>query len=187
VAAQGEWFEVDPREEEPRHRSGRFLNALRQHAVGWTDLGIEPSDTSFSGGYALVELQGLSCAARHLHLEYWFDRAHGPKLLGEWADEWCFDNSEDAADLIVRGTDLSPKQMAAIAAAWIERQLRAPVLRQEWLSTTHSGEQRVERRRWVASDTQLIHDDAPWPLRLVPPRRAPDWVIEERPDRRAPR
>jgi hypothetical protein len=158
---------------------------LRRLAVGWTGLGIGPPDTSFSGGYAIVELRGLTCSRRDLHLEYWFDRPRGPRLLGEWADEWCFDDDEEFVDLVVRGTDLSPKQMAGIAAAWVERQLRTPVVRQEWLSTSRSGEPTVERRRWVAFDSDVIADDATWPLRLVPPRRPPDRVIEERPDRRA--
>lgn len=58
------------------------------------------------------------------------------------------------------------------------------MVRQEWMTAGRVGESTVERRRWMASGTELIHDDASWPLLLMTPSRPPDRVIDEPPDRR---
>lgn len=127
----------------------------------------------------------MTCPVRELHLDYSFHRLRGPRLLGEWADEHIFDGSDDDADLVVRGIDLSPTRLGAIAARWIEMQLRVPVVRQEWMTAGRRvGEPKIERRRWMASGTEVIHDDASWPLRLRTSSRPPDRVFDERPDRR---
>lgn len=177
-----EWFRREPGQPVDTDLTV-FWNRLRDVAAGWPDLGVRPADSWFTGGFAGLELPGLTCRTRQLHLDHSVDR-HGPKLKGEWAATYHFDADDCDAALLVRGIDLTPTQLADIGSQWIEQHLRMPIVRQEWTSTADTGEPTVDRRRWLDNQGRLIDDDAGLPLRLTKPRRPPDREISERPDRR---
>lgn len=85
-----------------RPRLRRFVDGLRHAATAgnWLELGVRPNNTgvglmSRSECLAGLELQGVTCPVRNLHLSYSWTRADGAVLRGEWADECWFDGSSD--------------------------------------------------------------------------------------------
>lgn len=74
-----EWFRCEP----GQLMSGEltvFWNRMREVAAGWRDLGVRPGDTWFTDGCAGLELPGLTCRTRQLHLAYSVD----PLEVGEF-------------------------------------------------------------------------------------------------------
>lgn len=141
----------------------RFLAAMRDAAHEWSVQDLRPGDTGALSGMTplmvLVDVPGLpSGVMRVLQVAYWTD---GPwiepsgcgGLQGTWGGQYLLDDYDaaDSENLTVVGVDAQPEAFATWAVEWLIRQLRRPVLREEWLT---AGE--ISAAVWRLTDTGRI-------------------------------
>ncbi|HLL65860.1 MAG TPA: hypothetical protein VK453_08925 [Micromonosporaceae bacterium] len=134
-----------------------FLERLRQLSPGWSVAGLSERDTSSLAAmvplFVDVEVPGLPIPRRMLQVGYWTGGYYERALQGVWGDSYLLDDHDgnDAEDLTVVGVRASHEQHAEWAADWFLRQLRRPVVRQEWLRRD-----RVVAARWRLDDTGRV-------------------------------
>jgi hypothetical protein len=175
----------------PTERS--FLARLRREASTWSQVGIAPQNTS---AVALgidvplsvhVDIPHLPVTWPTLHTlqvtfwegQEWAAPVGGPVLQGSWTvDHRAWDHDgDDPENLTVIGVVAEPEQHAAWASAWLVRQLRRPVVHEQWTRGT-----RVVGERWRLADSGEVLHQRRSTLRRVNHRR-PDRVTAIR-DRR---
>lgn len=183
------WF-ADDGQTSPKERE--FLSAVRDAAVNWKLPNLTPADTAYHPTERLlwVTVPGLTCRHRNLHVAYEAEDDGTWTLRGEWADEYVFDGPEDAGDLYVRGLAATPEQLGGWAAAWLERQLRRPVVRSEWLRPTTgifsllaTDPSEVVARQWSFTDTDEFLEGENTLIWWWLVKRPADRQSQERPDR----
>jgi hypothetical protein len=177
-----EWFGGVPGHDDAE---AAFLEHLRREAGGWDVEDVSPALTSsvYIGLplYADIDVPGLAEPARPLQVGFWTGgpwagRSGGYVLQGVWGDDHPLDDHDgnDPECLTVIGVDASPQQHATWAAEWLLRQLRRPVVREEWL---RDGQ--VVASTWRLSDTgTVLAREGASPRRLL--RRPPDRVTTVR-------
>lgn len=97
------------------------------------------------------------------------DTEVGIRLQGEWGDGHLLDNGGDNTDLWVQGVLAEPEDFAQLAATWMERQLRRPLERLEWMD----GDRVVASRVRLTNGGQILVRKGAW-VRTI--RRGPDRV-----------
>lgn len=135
-----------------------FLERLRREASRWDVQGLSPEDDTSSRRwlvplYVDVDVPGLAIRRRTLQVGYWTGGPLGPALQGVWGDDYLLDDHDgnDPEDLTVVGVRASHEEYAEWAAAWLLRQLKRPVVREEWLA----GD-RVVATTWRLDDTGRV-------------------------------
>ncbi|MEW2477669.1 hypothetical protein AB0875_28225 [Micromonospora gifhornensis] len=154
-AAGARWFP----DEIGRHEGEiAFLEQLRREASGWDVDGLSPEDDTSSQVwlaplYVDVDVPGLTIRRRTLQVGYWTNGPFGQALHGVWGDDYLLDDHDgnDPENLTVVGVRASHENYAQWAAAWLLRQLKRPVVREEWLT----GD-RVAAATWRLDDTGRV-------------------------------
>ena len=120
----------------------RFVAAVRREsAAALAAAGIGPERSRLLPFMATVVAEldmltvalGRDTAAVQLHLEY-FAGSKGLQLDGCWSSGYVLDDVVFGSDqsLVVQGLRKSPEEFGAMAANWLESQLRRPVIRRTW-------------------------------------------------------
>jgi hypothetical protein len=144
-----------------------FLQRLRERAREWvTD--IDASDTSadpMGGPIAIsISVPGVSGPITTLWVLCRHQPGRAPWLHGSWGDDTYVgdDHGGDGdRDLTVEGLEMTPEELADLAARWLETQLRREIHRDEW-----------DGKRWGRRDELGF---TPWPRvrsRWGTPRRS---------------
>lgn len=135
-----------------------FARRFAEIANGWGILGAGPDAFDVVGELiplvVVLKVPGVVVPNNQctLQLAYWPDRGGTPLVSGEWGDDHLLEGQgHDDGDLLVEGEALSPTECAEKAAAWIEDQLRRPLVRKDW---TRKG--RAIKSEWVLDDTQTV-------------------------------
>ncbi|MBV1852843.1 hypothetical protein [Catellatospora tritici] len=173
-APASQWFPDEPGR---NAAEAAYLDQLRQEAADWTVAGICPEDTAsqvwFTPLYLELEIPGLAVPQNTLQVAYWTNHPRGHALDGMWGDEHLLDNPH-REDLTACGATVDPEECASWTAAWLLRQLRRSIVRQEWLS----GD-RVVAATWRFDDTgRVLHATGSSRRRFL--RRRADRVVEVR-------
>lgn len=103
----------------------------------------------------------------------WAAPVGGPVLQGSWTVEhrgWCHDG-DNPENLTVIGVMAAPEQYAAWASAWLVRQLRRPVVHEQWTRGT-----RVVSERWRLADSGEVLHQRRGTLPRLNHHRRPDHV-----------
>lgn len=177
-----EWFGGVPGRDDAE---AAFLDQLRREASGWDQEDVTPSLTgSLYIGlplYVDIDVPGFTKPARHLQLGFWTGgpwagRSGGYVLQGAWGGNHLLDlhDGDDPECLTVIGLQASPESHAVWAAQWLLRQLRRPIVREEWLL---NGQVVAHTCRLSDTGTVLSRHGSS-PRRLF--RRPPDQVTQIR-------
>ena len=177
-----EWFGGVPGRGDAK---AAFLEQLRREANGWYQEDVTPSLTSslYIGQplYADIDVPGLTEPARQLQVGFWRGgpwggQSGGYVLQGAWGDDHPLDDHDgnDPECLTVIGVQATPESHATWAAQWLLRQLRRPVVREEWL---RNGQVVAHTLRLSDTGTMLARHGSS-PRRLF--RRPPDQVTQIR-------
>ena len=146
------WFDPeDGRSAEERS----FLGALDQRAKRWRAVGLEPDDAMvfhMSSAYLIVGLDVVDrergCAVRTLRVDVYSERVVcGDDLTHQFVGDLV---PERAAMVTAMPAGASPDYLAAVAADWIEGEIRRPIVRLEWIRSS------FWHRRWVMEDTAKV-------------------------------
>ncbi|TYP89033.1 hypothetical protein [Blastococcus xanthinilyticus] len=182
MSGETQWFGGQPGRNEAETA---YLARLREEVGGWTLDGLSPGHTWAADIglplYIDIDVPGLSELRRPLQVGFWTGgpsagRSGGYVLQGVWGDDHPLDDHDGNSPecLTVIGVDATPEQHATWAAEWLLRQLRRPVVREDWLR-----DGRVVAATWRLSDTgTVLARQGSSPRRLL--RRAPDRVTEVR-------
>ena len=109
-----------------------------------------------------------------LQVAYWHDGPSGRTLEGEWGDSHILDNHVyDGDGLTIIGLEEAPDTYGHFAANWLERQLKRPVERLDWLQ---AGQ--VKETIWRLPDSGKIVARSGRSLRL--PSKQPERVLKVR-------
>ena len=149
-----------------------FLQRLRERAREWvTD--IDASDTSaetMDDPVAIsINVPGVSGPITTLWVLCRHQPGRAPWLHGSWGDDTYVGDDyggDRDRDLTVEGLEMTPEELADLAARWLQRQLRREIHRDEW-----------DGKRWGRRDELGF---TPWPrvrARWGTPRRS---VLERR-------
>jgi hypothetical protein len=149
----------------------RFLDAVREAAEDQTLNGLDPGATSA----VLCEVPGVPVGAKVLQVAFWtegpwIEPSGTPGLQGVWRDQHMLDNykTDDPECLTVVGVRADPENFGVWAADWLERQLRRPVVRDEWLAGNE-----VVATTWLLEDTGRVLGREGFRVNRIR-RRAPD-------------
>jgi hypothetical protein len=157
----------------------KFLKELAAGIAGWPP--TSPKLDSFKvlarikPLVVILDVPGIEAPdACTLQVAYWHDGPSGRTLEGEWGDSHVLDNHVyDGDGLTIIGLEEAPDTYGDFAANWLERQLKRPVERLDWLQ----GGQ-VKESTWRLSDSGKIIARSGRSLRL--PSKQPDRVLKVR-------
>jgi hypothetical protein len=158
----------------------KFLKELACGIVGWSLTHPQlDSFRVFAGIKPLVvildvpgvEVPRGTCT---LQIAYWHDGPNGRTLEGEWGDSHLLDNHVyDGDGLTIIGLEEAPDTYGHFAADWLDRQLKRPVERLDWL---RGGQ--VKESTWRLADSGKLIARNGRLLRL--PSKPPDRVFRVR-------
>lgn len=157
----------------------KFLKELARGIAGWPP--TNPKLESFKVFarikplVVILDVPGIETPdACTLQVAYWHDGPSGRTLEGEWGDSHVLDNHVyDGDGLTIIGLEEAPDTYGHFAANWLERQLKRPVERLDWLQ----GGQ-VKESTWRLQDSGKIIARSGRSLRL--PSKQPDRVLKVR-------
>ena len=157
----------------------KFLKELARGIAGWPP--TNPKLDSFKVFarikplVVILDVPGIETPdACTLQVAYWHDGPSGRTLEGEWGDSHVLDNHVyDGDGLTIIGLEEAPDTYGHFAANWLERQLKRPVERLDWLQ----GGQ-VKESTWRLQDSGKIIARSGRSLRL--PSKQPDRVLHVR-------
>lgn len=197
--AQSAWF-LGPTLQDPRQVE--FVAALIRAAEAGELADIDAAQTlsvvADDGSSVEVGLvvPGLTCDRKFLAVTYEPSDHHGlPSLTSVWTagltPKTEFDDydapSGDPGEMWVSGVEATPTQCAQWAIAWWSRQLRRPVIRQEWDQPKSGwGSGLLERQRegvavrWQLEDPEQALDDRGTLIWWWLVRRPPAREVRER-------